>query len=79
MTDKEIRESGIIEYYALGLLTKQEEKSVANYIRVNPALKMDYIEIQNSLEALARSVKAPLKRDLIETIIQAIRDLGYHA
>ena len=72
MNIKEIRESGILEHYAMGVLSEQEVREVEGYLVQFPELQKDYFEIQNALQALAveRSVKprASLEDELIKSI-----------
>lgn len=61
MTIDEIRESGMLELYALGQLSAREQEVVMQYLASYPALKKDLEEIERSLEkyAHAAGIKAP--------------------
>lgn len=73
MNVKEIIESGILEHYAMGVLSEQEVQEVEGYLVQFPELQKDYFEIQNALQALAveKSVKprAGLENELIRSIV----------
>jgi len=72
----EIRESGLIEYYVLGLLSDQEVKEVEGYLVQYPELQVDYFEIQRSIQAYAQTNGIEPKIGLENSILSTIRESG---
>src|SRR5690606_18311905 len=70
------RESGLLEYYVLGLLSDQEKAQVEGYIKSFPELQKDYIEIQLSVQEYAKVQGITPKVDLLDKIMNLIRAQG---
>lgn len=73
MTLKEIRESELLEYYALDLLTEKQRSEVEQYLVQYPDLNKDYLEIQQSLQSYAQSQGVAPKRDLKSDILNKVK------
>jgi len=56
VTLQEIRKSGLIEYYALGLLDDQDIQRVEMYLIQFSELQKDLLDIQLALQAYATSL-----------------------
>ena len=72
MTVKEIRDSGILEYHVLGLLSEDEIRQVEGYLEQFPELKQDYLEIQQVTHAYAESQSISPNPNLEERILEGI-------
>lgn len=55
MSIEEIKASGLIEYYVLGLLSAEEIQQVEGYFSKYPELKQELIEIQVAMQAFAQA------------------------
>jgi hypothetical protein len=73
---KEIRESGMLEYYVLGLLSEQDAQKVEGFLVQYPELRFDHLEIQKSLQEYAKSEGVAPKRNLEKDIIKLIEAKG---
>lgn len=69
----EIKSSGILEYYVLGLLSASEMKTVEGYLIQYPELQEDYKSIQKSLQAYAQANGITPKLGLEQKIIDRIK------
>jgi len=78
VTVKQIRESGLLEYYVLGLLDRQEASRVEGYLLQYPELHADYLQIQRTMESYAQSKGLKPSRDLTKDIRDLIRKDGSH-
>ena len=76
MKINEIRESGMIEYYVLGLLTDEDVKKVEGFLMQYPELRRDYLEIQASMQAYAKSMGIQPKNNLEDAILKEIKKSG---
>ena len=74
MNVKEIRESGLLEQYAMGVLSEQEVQKVEGYLTQFPELQKDYFEIQNALQVLATEKSVKPRASLEDELIQSILD-----
>ncbi|MDF1698210.1 MAG: hypothetical protein P1U56_20345 [Saprospiraceae bacterium] len=74
MNIKEIRESGLLEQYAMGVLSEKEVGEVEEYLTRFPELKQEYLEIQNALQALANEnpvqPRASLENEIIDAVLK---------
>lgn len=76
MSIKDVRESGLLEYYALGLLSDEEKATVHRLLEEHPVLKQDFYEIQRSIQEYAKLQGIVPNRDLREDIRDTIRKDG---
>lgn len=76
MTAKEFRESGLLEYYVLGVLSDQEVAKVEGYLIQYPELQSDYLEIQRSIQEYAKAQSIQPRADLEDSILKSVRELG---
>lgn len=74
MNIDEIRKSGMLEHYAMGVLSEQEVREVEGYLNQYPALQQDYLEIQNALQALATEKSIKPRASLEDELIKSIMD-----
>ena len=74
MTAKEIRESGLLEQYAMGVLSDQEVKKVEGYLAQFPELQKDYQEIQQALQALATERSMKPRPSLEDEIVKSVME-----
>lgn len=72
MTLEEIRASGILEQYALQLLSEEETRSVEAYMQEFPQLQQDLLEIQYALQSFAQVKGIKPRKGLEEEIISSI-------
>jgi len=70
----EIRESGLLEQYAMGVLSEQEVQEVEGYLIQFPELQQDYFEIQNALQALATEKSVKPRASLEDELVKSIMD-----
>jgi anti-sigma-K factor RskA len=61
MTREELYQSGLLEDYALGLLSEEDKQTVEQYLSDDPEVYKEVIALQNTLEGYAqiRSVQVP--------------------
>jgi len=76
VTVKEIKESGIIEYYVLGLLSEKEVNQVRGYLEKYPELQKDYEEIQLAMQLYAKANGEPPRDGLSNDITEFIKNNG---
>lgn len=72
MTPNDIRESGMLEYYVLGLLSADETQRVEGYLIDFPELKEDVIEIERSMQSFAMENGIKPKRNFVDLITDEI-------
>lgn len=72
----DIRQSGLLEYYVLGLLSEQDAQMVERYLVDYPELQTDYLEIQKAMQVYAKSQGIAPKRNLVESIKSEISANG---
>lgn len=70
-TQKHI-ESGILEAYALGLLSASEHLKVEQLINNDPLLESELLEIENALESYANLQAVPVPASLEKSILEQI-------
>lgn len=73
MTVKEIQESGLIEYYVLGLLSEKEIAQVRGYLEQFPELQNDYDDIQSAVQMYAKTNGVVPRKDFSKDITQYIK------
>ena len=71
MNIEEIRESGMLEQYVLGLLSEQDVLKVQGYLSLYPTLQKDYLEIQLAIQNYAKS-EGVVPRTNLEAAIKAL-------
>ena len=76
MTVNDIRKSGMLEYYVLGLLSEAQLREVEGYLVAFPELKKDLLEIQGTMQLFAQKQGIAPKSSLKDDIIKNIRDNG---
>lgn len=76
MTVNDIRKSGLLEYYVLGLLSEAQLREVEGYLVEFPELQKDLLEIQGSMQIFAQKQGIAPTRSLKSDIIKNIRDEG---
>jgi len=76
VTVKEIRESGLLEYYVLGLLSEEEMLQVDRHLVDYPELKFDFLEIQKAVQAYAKAQGVVPKRNFEDDILRDIAENG---
>jgi len=74
VTVKEIKESGIIEYYVLGLLSEKEVNEVRGYLEKYPELQQDYKDIQSAMRMYAKANGVPPRDGLTKDITEYIKN-----
>jgi hypothetical protein len=73
VTIKEIQESGLIEYYVLGLLSEKEVSEVRGYLEKYPVLQKDYNEIQSTMQIYAQANAVVPRNTLSNDITEYIK------
>ena len=73
MTPNEIRNTGLIEYYVLGLLSDEDHGMVERYMDSFPELKADILEIERLMQLFARDQGIVPKSNLAIDILHEIR------
>jgi quercetin dioxygenase-like cupin family protein len=72
MQIQEYINSGLLEQYCLGLLTKSEQEAVVGMCTIYPEIKAELVEIELALERIAATnaiaPKASLKQQILDTI-----------
>ena len=76
MDINEIRKSGLLEYYVLGLLSEAEAQKVEGYLVQYPELQADYLEIQRAMQAYAREQGIEPKIDLEQKVVDIVKSNG---
>ncbi len=76
MDIREVRESGLLEQYVLGLLSEVEQKQVESYLSEYPELKSDIFSIQGALQKYAETYGIQPKPLLEGKILEEIRSRG---
>lgn len=76
MNIEEIRSSGLLEYYVLGLLSKAEMQEVESYLVQFPELKQDFLSIQNAMQYYAQSHGIAPKDSLKPKVFDTIKSKG---
>ena len=76
MTKEEIKESGLLEQYVLGLLDVEELALVEEHIARFPELKQDIREIESALQMYAQAMGIQPRPGLEEQIIESARVSG---
>lgn len=76
MTVNDIRKSGLLEYYVLGLLSEAQLREVEGYLVEFPELQKDLLEIQGSMQIFAQKQGVAPARSLKSDIIKNIRNVG---
>lgn len=76
MDINEIRQSGLIEYYVLGLLSEQDAQMVEGYLMQYPELQADYLEIQNTMQAYTKVQSIKPSAGLEQSALDLIRKSG---
>ena len=76
MSIKEIQESGLLEYYVLGLLSEQDVQKVEGYLVQYPQLQEEYLEIQKAMQAYASAQGITPKVGLEQKIISEVKANG---
>jgi len=76
MTIEQIKSSPILEFYVLGLLSKEEKDELKHYLNTHPALQQELDEIQNALVQFAkdsiRSIEKPTKKRILNKVQKKI-------
>jgi len=73
---KEIRESGLLEYYVLGTLSEQDAQRVEGYLMQYPELQADYYEMQKAMQAYAKANAVIPDSNLEQTTKELIQKSG---
>ncbi|MBT8233885.1 MAG: anti-sigma factor [Saprospiraceae bacterium] len=73
-TVKDIRESGLIEYYVLDILSQEERSQVEKYLIQFPELQKDYLEIQAAMQSYAQSQNIIPRKGLSNDITNYINE-----
>lgn|GEM_PF-534439 len=76
MTLNDIRNSGLLEYYVLGLLSEEDLQKVQGYLVSFPELQDDISVIERSMQAFAVEQGITPKRNLKNDILQSVRENG---
>lgn len=69
---QEIKDSGILEQFALGLTDAKQNVEINSWLAASPELQSELIEIQNSLEVFASQYAVPVPDRIKTNIIQRI-------
>lgn len=69
---QEIKDSGILEQFALGLTDAKQNEEINSWLAASPELQSELIEIQNSLEVFASQYAVPVPDRIKTNIIQRI-------
>lgn len=67
--------SGVLDNYALGLLSGKEAKEVEQNLSKFPELKKELDQIEDALAAYAQAKAIPMPKGLSEQILQSIEDI----
>ena len=70
----DIRESGILEEYVLGLLDESGVKEVESYLEQFPELKKDYLEIQLAMQKFAKANAVEARKGFSSEITEYIKN-----
>lgn len=70
---QEYIESGILEQYALGLTSPEENMQIAQYLNQYPELQTELIQIESALEKYARQYDKPMPQALKNKILDTIQ------
>jgi anti-sigma-K factor RskA len=76
VTIEEIKSSGLLELYALGQLSAEDEKTVREYLTQHPVLRKELLEIQQALEIYAQSTAIPPAPGVRQKVLDEIRNSG---
>lgn len=69
---KEYISSGILESYAMGILSEQETREVECMSKIYPEIQEELLAAQSQLESLSESWKKPVPSNLKAKVMQAI-------
>lgn len=69
---KEYIASGILEGYAMGILSEQETREVECMSKIYPEIKEELLLAQSQMEAVSETWKKPVPSDLKAKVMQAI-------
>ncbi len=72
MSINEIRQSGLLEYYVLGLLSDREAQMVEGYLIQYPLLQADYLEIQKTMQVYAKAKGIQPRKELEQNLLLLI-------
>jgi anti-sigma-K factor RskA len=75
MDIKAIIESGILEQYVLGLLSKEETATVEQYAKDHPEIRSALNDIEDALATVAQSGTIPMPKHLPSKILSKIDEL----
>lgn len=73
MTKEEIKDSGLLEQYALGLLSEEELLTVEQHLSLFPDLKLELREIESALHMYAKAMGIAPRPELEGQIMDSIK------